>query len=168
MTGTTQGEALVAELKWVHDMLRRDLATVRSLAEAIRDGMPAFDAATTIRGLATSSPLWQMRMNCLRYCRFVEAHHFGETHHLFPHLRRANPALATVIDKLDADHTAVAGHLEQVEAAARALGEFGTPEQRSRLVNALNVLARDLLTHLDFEEEQLGPTLRTLTRWPWR
>src|SRR5262249_24425552 len=145
----------------------RDLATVHSLAEAIRDGLPPFEAAATIRGLAMSSPLWQMRMNCVRYCRFVEAHHFGETHHLFPHLRRINPDLAAVLDKLDADHVAVAGHLEQVEAAAKALGELGTPEQRSRLVNALEALARDLLAHLDFEEERLGPTLRTLTHWPW-
>jgi len=163
---SSQGDALVAELRWVHDMIRRDLATLRRLAEAVRDGLPPFEAVATIQELATHGPLWQMRMNCLRHCHFVESHHLAETHHLFPRLRRINPALAPVIDKLDADHVVVAGHLEEIETAATALGELGTPEQRSRLIDSLETLSRDLLTHLDFEEEHISPTLRTLTHWP--
>ena len=109
-------------------------------------------------------------------CRFVESHHLGEagpppvshlpvSHLPVSHPRRTNPALAQVIDKLNADHVVVAGHLEQVEAAAKAPGELDTPQQRSRLVNALETLARDPLAHLDFEEEQIRPTLRTWTGW---
>jgi len=30
--GDPRGEAMVAELKWVHDMIRRDLRTVRQMA----------------------------------------------------------------------------------------------------------------------------------------
>ncbi len=161
-----RGEALVAELKWVHDMVRRDLATLRELAGAVREGLPPFDAAATIQDLATNGPLWRLRMNCLRYCRFVESHHLAETGHFFPYLRRINPALGPVIEKLDADHVVVAGHLEEVEAAAATLVRTDGPEHRDALITALETLSRDLLVHLDFEEEQLNPTLRTLTRWP--
>ncbi|UIX31947.1 hemerythrin domain-containing protein [Streptomyces sp. GQFP] len=161
-----QGEALVKELKWVHDMIRGDLATLGTLAGKIRDGLAPFDAAATVRGLATNGPLWQMRSNCLRHCQFVESHHMGETHHWFPELRRSNPALGPVIDKLDADHVVIADHLEEVEAAAKALGHLKTAKERSRLINAIESLSRDLLAHLAFEEEQVNPTLRTWTRWP--
>jgi hemerythrin superfamily protein len=147
-------------------MIRRDLAALRALAEAVRDGSPPFAAAATVERLTTNGPLWQLRMNCLRHCRFVESHHLAETRLLFPRLRDSDPALEPVIDKLNADHVVVAGHLERVEAAARALDELGTPRRRSRLIDALDALSRDLLAHLDFEEEQVAPTLRTWARWP--
>jgi len=35
----THGEALVAELKWVHDMIRRDLTTVRQMAADVAAGL---------------------------------------------------------------------------------------------------------------------------------
>jgi iron-sulfur cluster repair protein YtfE (RIC family) len=160
-----QGEALVAELRWVHDMIRRDLAVLRELAERVRDGLAPFEVAATLDGLARNGPLWQMRMNCLRYCRFVESHHLYESHHWFPVLLRKNPALGPVIDKLNADHEVVAGHLEAVADASAALGELDAPQRRQQLVDAIEVLARDLLEHLDLEEERLNPTLRGLTDW---
>lgn len=147
-------------------MVRRDLATLRRLAGAVRDGLPPFEVTDAIDALAANNPLWQMRMNCLRYCRFVESHHHGETALLFPQLLRANPALAPVIDKLNADHTVVAGHLEAVTEAAGTLVRREDPERRAHVADTLDALSRDLLEHLDFEEEHLNPTLRTLTRWP--
>lgn len=161
-----RGEALVAELRWVHDMIRRDLATLRRLADAVRAGLPPFEAAATIEGMTTMGPLWQMRMNCLRYCRFVESHHHGETGLLFPALLRTDPDLAPVVDKLNADHTVVAAHLDAVSATADTLAHRDTPEHRIALATALDTLSRDLLDHLAFEEEHLNPTLRTLTHWP--
>jgi hypothetical protein len=161
-----RGEALVAELRWVHDMIRRDLATLRRLADAVRAGLPPFEAAATIEGMTTMGPLWQLRMNCLRYCRFVESHHHGETGMLFPVLLRADPALAPVVERLNADHVVVAAHLDAVSATADTLVRDDTPEHRAALATALDTLSRDLLDHLAFEEDHLNPTLRTLTRWP--
>ncbi len=37
---------------------------------------------------------------------------------------------------------------------------------RVRLVNALGDLATDLLAHLEWEEEALGPTILELEEWP--
>jgi iron-sulfur cluster repair protein YtfE (RIC family) len=86
---------------------------------------------------------------------------------LFPALRRSNPALNPVVDKLEADHRAVSHQLDEIEAAAKALGLRAGPEARRRVVEALNALATDLLAHLEFEEENVSPTLRTWTRWPF-
>ena len=76
-----RGEALVRELRWVHDMIRRDLRTVRALAAGLAAGLPGGDAAATIRLLEVNGPLWQLRVNCLQYCRIVHAHHHHESVH---------------------------------------------------------------------------------------
>ncbi len=161
-----RGEALVAELKWVHDMIRRDLQTVRQMAADAAEGLPADEIQARIRSLAAGGPLWQLKINCLQYCRFVHSHHHAESLILFPGLRRVNPALNPVVDKLEADHLAVSGLLDEVEAAARELGSREDPAVRERLVLALKSLSADLLAHLQYEEDNISDTLRTLSGWP--
>jgi hypothetical protein len=73
--GTPQGRALFEELLWVHSVVRRDLDTVEQLARAVADGMPGELLESELRELKTSGPLWQLKVNCLRYCRFVHSHH---------------------------------------------------------------------------------------------
>lgn len=162
----THGEALVAELKWVHDMIRRDLATVRQMAADVAAGLPADEVGRAVRSLAANGPLWQLRINCLQYCRFVHSHHHAESMLLFPHLRRANPALNPVVDKLEADHVHVSGLLDDVEAAATDLSGAESPAARQRLTQALGTLSADLLAHLRYEEDQISGTLRTWSTWP--
>ena len=103
--GNPRGEAMVAELKWVHDMIRRDLRTVRQMAADVTAGLPAAEIQARISSLAAGGPLWQLKINCLQYCRFVHSHHNAESIMLFPGLRRANPALNPVVDKLEAVRT---------------------------------------------------------------
>jgi hemerythrin-like domain-containing protein len=108
--------------------------------------------------------VWTLRMGCLRYCRLVHAHHHGEDTHFFPGLRRVNPALCGVIDRLEADHVQVARYLDEVEAAAARL--LTDEAAGADLAHALHRLGEHLLAHLDYEEDQLAPTLRRLTGWP--
>jgi hypothetical protein len=147
-------------------MIRRDLATVRGMADEVAAGLPAADVAAGIQSLAANGPLWQLKINCLRYCRFVHSHHTAESIMLFPELRRMNPALNTVVDKLEADHASVSGLLDEVAAAAQALGDREEPRTRDRLIRALQNLNADLLAHLSYEEEHISDTLRTWTAWP--
>src|SRR6201989_2046484 len=98
--GDPRGEAMVAELKWVHYILRRDLRTVRQMAADAAAGRAAGGIRAGIRSLAASGPLWQLKAGCLHYCRLVHSHHHAESVVLFPALRRANPALNPVVDKL--------------------------------------------------------------------
>jgi Hemerythrin HHE cation binding domain len=162
-----RGEAMVAELRWVHDMIRRDLETVRRMAADVAAGRSAEQIRAGLASLAAGGPLWQLRINCLQYCRFVHSHHHAESVMLFPALRQANPALNPVVDKLEADHLNVSRLLSEVEAAARALGEREDPALRERLAAALLDLSTDLLAHLEYEEEHICDTLRTWSRWPF-
>jgi hypothetical protein len=158
-----RGEAMVAELRWVHDMIRRDLALIQQMATDTAAGEPAGTIRRGIRALASASPIWQLKAGCLRHCRFVHAHHSHESYLLFPALRQANPALNPVVDKLEADHQHVSTLLDDIEVAAEDLPEGGA---RDRLIAALGALRTDLLAHLAYEEEHIASTLRTFTRWP--
>ena len=161
-----RGEAMVAELKWVHDMIRRDLRTVRRMAAEVAAGRPAREIEDAIRSLAAGGPLWQLKVNCLQYCRFVHSHHHAESVMLFPGLRRANPALSPVVDKLEADHLSISGLLDEVGEAAQKLRSGEDPAVRERLIQALQKLSTDLLAHLQYEEENISDTLRALPGWP--
>jgi Hemerythrin HHE cation binding domain len=165
VTGPGAGEGLVAELKWVHGMIRRDLETVRWLADELENGLPGQAAAETVGDLAIGSALWQLKINCLQYCRFVHAHHHAESALLFPLLRESNPALGPVVDKLEADHARVSDLLDEVSAAAAALAGREDAGVRKRLIVALAELADDLLAHLQYEEDNISATLRTWTSW---
>jgi hypothetical protein len=164
-----RGEAMVAELRWVHDMIRQDLAVIRQLAADTAAGEPAGAIRRGIEALASASPVWQLKAGCLRHCRFVHSHHSHESYLLFPALRQANPALNPVVDKLQADHEHIATLLGDVEAATEHLttGELAEPgAARDRLIAALAALSTDLLAHLAYEEAEISGTLRTFTRWP--
>jgi hypothetical protein len=157
---------MVAELKWVHDMIRHDLGVIRRMAADAEAGRPAGAIRGAIQSLASGSAVWQLKVSCLQHCRFVHSHHTHESMLLFPALRQASPALNAVVDKLEADHAHVSDLLGAVEAASNQLGQAGELSARERLVTALRTLSDDLLAHLAYEEEHISGTLRTWTRWP--
>ncbi len=86
---------------------------------------------------------------------------------LFPALRRANPALNPVVDKLEAEHARVSDLLGGVETAARELSDAADAAARNRLIQALQQLSSDLLAHLEYEEDHISDTLRTWLDWPF-
>jgi len=153
---------LFDELLWVHGIVRRDLDAVRELAAAASNGAPAGEIRTEVEALKTNGPLWQLKVNCLHYCRFVHSHHGLEDRSLFPMLRLASPELGPVIDRLEADHRKVAELLDAVEEACDALGAEGESERRAALTAALDGLANHLLEHLSFEEESVEETMRAM------
>jgi hypothetical protein len=163
---SSPGEALVEELLWVHGIVRRDLATVRQLADEVLAGATPERVKAEIASLESQSPLWKMRVNCLYYCRLVHHHHTLEDRLLFPALRRSDPTLGPVVDRLESDHRRVAEFCDEVGAAADALVAEHGRAGRQRVVDALNGLAEFLLAHLAYEEESITPTLRGWERWP--
>jgi hypothetical protein len=150
------------ELLWVHSIIRRDLATVERLAADVGEGLPGAAVEDALGDLKTGGPLWQLKVNCLRYCSHVHAHHGAEDLLLFPVLRAADPSIGAVVDRLEADHSRVSDLLDAVEASARALTDTNGDDARRGVVEGLHELHGHLLEHLDYEELNAGPTIRRL------
>jgi hypothetical protein len=154
------------ELLYIHTLLRRDLESVRRLAAAAREGLAPETILAEIRDLQTNSPLWRLKFGCLRYCRFVHAHHTIEDAAVFPMVRKHDPSLSRVVDRLEEDHLTVHHITERIAAVAERVPGDASGASRFELVAALTELEEHLLAHLAFEEESLGPLLSTWDRWP--
>jgi hypothetical protein len=157
---------LLDELRWIHDLLRHDLATCRQLGADVALGVSPTEVRTRIDELQARGGLFLLRSNCLRHCRFVHAHHGHEDVMLFPAVRASAPSLSEVVDKLEADHREISGLLDGLEAAARRLDRGDEAATRLQLVALLEELSGQLLGHLAFEEEALAPVLLSWNRWP--
>ena len=154
------------ELLYIHSILRRDLSGVRRLAAEARDGLSPEAILAEIRNLETNSPLWRLKFGCMYYCRFVHTHHTIEDAAVFPMVRKHDPALNSVVDRLEEDHLTVHHITERIAAVADAVATDPTAASRTQLVEALTELEDHLLAHLAFEEESLGPLLSSWDHWP--
>jgi hemerythrin-like domain-containing protein len=96
---------------------------------------------------------WTLGAFCESYCRIVTGHHSLEDRSVFPHLRRAQPELAPVLDRLRDEHEVIAGVLDRVDRALVALvsGPDGLAEVRA----AVDLLTDTMHSHLSYEERQL-------------
>lgn len=124
-------------LRLVHDAFRRELGLIR--AEVAAAG-PVLGA--------------QLRVNCLTLCAGLHGHHTREDAGLFPGVDAERPDLAPVLDRLRAEHRAIAGLLDRLRAA---LGDTGL--DRATLLAEVDRLTTELEGHLAYEEEQLIPVL---------
>jgi hemerythrin HHE cation binding domain-containing protein len=159
---TARGRATYELLLAVHAKIRRDLERVEELAQKAADGLPVEEVQREIHELRRDSMLWRLQVDCLRYCRFVHAHHNAEDGSFFPELRATNPTIGPVIDRLQADHRRVSDDLDAVEAAAHTLSEDEGGEARLAVVDALLALGENLLEHLDYEELSVKATVLRL------
>ena len=160
------GVAVHRQLKLIHQLLRNDLATYGELAAEVAAGASPDEIANRVAEMRANSPIWTLQVNCLYHCRLVHMHHHGEDRDMFPALRRSNPDLGAVVDRLESDHRAISTLLDDVEARVKGLDKSSTREARDDLVRALRDLATQLLEHLAFEEENIASTMRSWVIWP--
>ena len=149
MPETVRGRMIYNLLLAVHGHIRGDLERVERLAAQTLDGMPAEELRQELDDIKRNGTLWRLRIDCLRYCRFVHSHHHAEDAGFFPELREANPDINPVIDKLQSDHRRVSDDLDAVEAAANALETDDGVEARKAVVDTLQGLADNLLAQID-------------------
>jgi hemerythrin-like domain-containing protein len=159
-------QGMFRELLYVHTVLRRDLQTVRRLADEARAGLSPETILAEIRDLQTNSPLWRLKFGCLYYCRFVHTHHTLEDAALFPMVRKHDPSLRRIVDRLEEDHLTVHHITERIAAVADKVPTDASGVSRFELVAALTELEAHLLAHLDLEERSLGALLSTWDHWP--
>lgn len=158
-----RGEAMMRELIFIHDMLRENLQIVSTVSAEAADGASVDHITGQIQSLKSSSMIWRLRMGCIQYCHFVHGHHHHEDQLWFPTLRRLNPDLHAVIDRLQSDHKIVSKLLDEIEAIAARIVE--DESARPQLVQALNRLSEHLLAHLEYEETHLAPTVNRIQSW---
>ena len=145
----------------VHDGLRQELDQLRGMVAQVIDGSTTPGAArSAINAMTMRQNNWTLGAYCQSYCRVVTLHHSLEDRALFPRLRRAEPGLTPVIDRLVEEHEHIAEALDQVDAALVALVEQrGTATGLQRVVDGLTDA---LLSHLAYEESKLVEPLDRL------
>ncbi len=149
------GRDLVA----VHDHLRQELAQIYDLVDQVAAGhMGIGSARSHINEMTMRQNNWTLGTYCESYCRVVTTHHTIEDISVFPHLRRADPQLGPVLDRLKEEHHVIHGVLEDVDRAL--VGLVGGGDVKA-LREAVDELSDTLLSHLSYEETQLiGPLSR--------
>jgi hemerythrin-like domain-containing protein len=139
----------------VHDALRRDLSRV----DVVLAEVPPPDDDR--RRAIADHVLWMMD--------FLHDHHTTEDVALWPLVRKRNPAAATLLDRMDAEHETISPAIEQVRGAAARYREDPAPPAHEALVSALATLSTPLLSHLDDEETEAMPVVSaSITDGEWR
>lgn len=141
----------------IHDDLRAQLTQLRDLARQVETG--ATDAGAARGHLATMAlrqNSWTLGAYCASSCRVVTAHHGLEDQQLFPALRRADPHLGPVLDRLDEEHHVIHEVIEGVDRALVAMVTGPHSPDRAGGVRAAVELLDDVLaSHLAYEEREL-------------
>jgi hemerythrin-like domain-containing protein len=138
----------------VHDHLRGELEQVRGFVDQVLASAADPSAArSAINAMTVRQQNWSLGAYCQSYCRIVTGHHTLEDVAVLPHLRAADPALAPVVDRLEAEHVVVHEVLEELD---RALVRWvGDPAAADEVQEAVDLLTDTLLSHLSYEEDQL-------------
>lgn len=123
-----------AELRAVHDRLRKALSITR---EAVHEGRPAEPATR------------ELLLYCHGFCAALTEHHTGEDRTLFPAIAREHPELADTLRALQQDH-AMIGHL--VGGLQRAVDQQASPGELDR---HLEGIAAIMESHFRYEERTL-------------
>ncbi|MFG1912401.1 LLM class flavin-dependent oxidoreductase [Kribbella sp. NPDC048928] len=145
----------------VHDHLRAELDQVRDLVEQVAAGTLGVGAARShINTMTMRQNNWTLGTYCESYCRLVTTHHSLEDASLFPHLRRADPELVPVVDRLQEEHKIIHEVLEGVDKALVALVDGSGSIDGLRA--AVDLLDDTLLSHLSYEERELVEPLARL------
>ena len=154
VTYSERGREVGKHLIDVHDHLRAELRELRSLIEQVRDGhRGAGEVRGELNRMAMRQNDWTLGAFCSRYCVAVAGHHNLEDVSVFPHLRRAEPALEQVIDRLADEHLAIGDALAAVDRAL--VVHINSPGDFEPLQTTIDALTDALLSHLSYEEREL-------------
>jgi Hemerythrin HHE cation binding domain len=147
------GPADTSAMRIVHTALRRDYARART---ALTQPPYPDDAQ---RAALCGHLNWMTG--------FLHRHHESEDNSLYPMVAAANPAAATLIDAMAADHGAVQAALDAVESAVARYAR--SADRRADLIAALDALQEVLLPHLRREEDEMMPVVAaSITEQQWR
>ena len=161
LTGLTDEQRYAGEhLKEVHDHLRENMQRIGRLIARAAEGQvtPAQVAAETADLLMVEN-LRRFGNLCGQVCQVVHTHHSIEDAHVFPALAAQSEGYAKVTARLQAEHGVVhellLAEIDALNALAAAPNEANFTDARK----VFEALERVLLSHLGYEEEQIGDAL---------
>lgn len=158
---TRHGMAVGQHLSQVHDHLRGELRQIRELLRQVKQGsLEVGRAREAINEMTMRRNNWALSAYCASYCAIVAGHHGLEDRAVFPHLRNADPGLAPVIDRLEAEHVIIHEVMQEVDRALVNLVK--NPGDFSEVDETVDVLAETLLSHLGYEEREITEPLSRL------
>ncbi|WP_134773150.1 LLM class flavin-dependent oxidoreductase [Ornithinimicrobium flavum] len=149
----------------VHDHLRAELGRVREVVDQVVAGhLDVGQARSVLNTMAMRQNTWTLGAFCQAYCRVVTGHHTLEDRSVFPHLRRAEPGVGPVLDRLEEEHEVIADVLDRLGRALVSLAAEDGYGQKGRaalaeLSTSVDLLTDTLLSHLSYEERELGGPL---------
>jgi hypothetical protein len=158
--GTASGRAAAQVLVGLHAHLRSELDQIRDVVAEVAIGRSSAAAARSlINEMAMRQNYWSLGAFCATYCRVLTMHHAIEDSSLFVDLQSRDAELAPVIERLSEEHEVVAAVLTRLDAALVAMVDDS--QNLSRVHDEVDRLAGILLSHLDYEEQELlGPIAR--------
>lgn len=147
-------------LKEVHDHLRSNMASIRLLIDrAAEGGVTPDEVAAETSKLAMVANFRRFGNLCGQYCQLVNVHHSLEDAHVFPALAAQSESYRKVTERLQLEHGVVHELLEREIDALNALAADPTPKAFDEATEIFDALERVLLSHLGYEEEQIGDAL---------
>ena len=141
----------------VHNHLRSELEQLRGVVAEVASGhtSPAV-ARSLINRMSMRQNYWSLGAFCATYCRVLTIHHAIEDSRMFVDLRSRDGSLAPVIERLSEEHEVIAGILTRLDEALVSM--VGDPDSLAVVQSEVERLSDVLLSHLDYEEEELlGP-----------
>lgn len=149
----------------VHGMLREELQRVHDVIAQVKSGaLSVAGARSALNETALRQNNWELSAFCATYCSHITQHHGLEDAQIFPHLRRSDPGLVPVVDRLQEEHVIIHEVVEGVDRAlvnlVRSDGDF------TALQEAMDLLSDALLSHLAYEEQQLVEPLARFGFYP--
>jgi len=134
---------------------------VRDVVDQVRKGyLSVGQARSVINTMTIRQNNWTLGAYCESYCRIVTTHHTLEDRTVFPHLRRSEPGLGAVLDRLEEEHEVIADVLDELDRALVALvgdasGGRAGEQALDTLQAKVDLLTDTLLSHLSYEEREL-------------
>jgi hemerythrin-like domain-containing protein len=144
----------VQEMVIVHRVFRRESRHLHDLIGAVRPGDTA--RAAVLAGLAGE------------YIDGLHNHHTGEDELLWPKLLARVDLDAELVLRMEQQHRVVDAGLQEVRVLLAAWTEAPAEPARDALVGALARHRRDLVEHLDEEEQRILPLVEehlTVAEW---
>ena len=159
--GLTPAQRSAGEhLKEVHDHLRQNMQAIRSLIDRARAGLVGRDEVTRETGDLTMVSNFRRFGNlCGQHCQVVNTHHSLEDAYVFPSLAAVSDGYRAVADRLQAEHVVVHQLLERQIETLNAMVADPSAERFAAAVEVFEALERVLLSHLGYEEDQIGEAL---------